>query len=1100
MRVAINTLASLGSKSAIVTRLRRCIWTLALIVSSLALDSGAQTNPSPSGGFPRVSIIQVTSPNAEGEVTVSGQAGAVPGMSLVGLTTLDTGHFTIALADADGSFTARLFAPAGGTIEIKADTSNLLKPFLTVQPSYIGGVPALAQVRGTFIRVADPARQGVAVPFTAAGPTNGFPVPLPIWVISGTMERQSFQPGETLRVDATLKIVSSALDQAARIGLVATLSLERLSQLDGTGTWGDSQFASTLLTPTGLPIERWNLVREDGFAATTRQMLSRPAPDRAEASLQLALSLPADLPSGYYRPFIVVRFEDQNGRIGGVPPDPTFRSLMVLVDKGQVASLPLIRVGNPEPPRLPWLLLADTTSNGSRGVRAIEDRMRFGFSSRIMTQSETFVIPRLNRSGQAISYRLEPFAPGVVAWDGGTPPVPRIPFCFPSGSLTVRIQKPDGSLAVLGPAVFAQAHSATPVEGGNGPNASDVYQLTTLDSRFEVQFNQDGRHVITMEGSIEDIWGNTWRGGGTYEVYVGQVLALDTAVMPGTPFEVGDAFNPGLVVTPPVPAQVELRFRLAANSDPSRIVERVVQGQANRFGYFHPAESGIALDETGEYRVDVTATYQDPQGKLWMGSRTWGGVVAARNAPLIAHGRRGIRNGSAAQQWFLASEIVRRPGDPADEVFFPFQSGDVMWMAKKHSTFMEITFQDPTGQIVELMRPRASPVVEPFQARATAGETPLFSSRPDRTDPHIDPSKTDLWGYSYVSVERPLVRVREEVSEDQTIGRHYWRFEGNYMGQIGVGQDGDLPNDIKFQYGAAVLQGRALSRPQYAIYGSTFVLVRDDDPRGSRVFPPFQGNGGGPSGGPIMTLKGRDIDAFVHLTGVRPGTVLEVGDTFSLAGAVAPPLPGLVSATVALPGGRIIRASGRANRVGYYYRPQDDFIIDEPGIYTVDVRVTFDGQTSAGQLTPPLPTGHVLGSADGRFFVYVVARGSAPLSLNFPETQLLPRPAAQLDVTASAPAGFTIKNGHMTTMMPGFLLQTGELPSGGASLSFRYDPATLARDFPNLDQDPPADVVTITLFASGTDTKGNPGYAARVLTLHGQQLYNLPMPRSRRRP
>ena len=35
-----------------------------------------------------------------------------------------------------------------------------------------------------------------------------------------------------------------------------------------------------------------------------------------------------------------------------------------------------------------------------------------------------------------------------------------------------------------------------------------------LTPRFEVTFAQDGLHVITVEGTIDDIWGNTWTGGG----------------------------------------------------------------------------------------------------------------------------------------------------------------------------------------------------------------------------------------------------------------------------------------------------------------------------------------------------------------------------------------------------------------------------------------------------------------------------------------------------------------------------------------------------------------------------------------------------------
>src|SRR5207244_1770420 len=142
------------------------------------------------------------------------------------------------------------------------------------------------------------------------------------------------------------------------------------------------------------------------------------------------------------------------------------------------------------------------------------------------------------------------------------------------------------------------------------------------------------------------------------------------------------------------------------------------------------------------------------------------------------------------------------------------------------------------------------------------------------------------------------------------------RFNDQYGLQVGAGPAGDLPNDFKFEYGGIVLRGPALAQPQYDIYGALFILVPDSDPSGTRVFPPFQGNGGGPSGGPLFQLKGKNIDAFVHLTSVRPGTVLETGDTFSIAGAVAPALPGLVSATITLPSGAVVRQSGRANRVG----------------------------------------------------------------------------------------------------------------------------------------------------------------------------------------
>ena len=242
----------------------------------------------------------------------------------------------------------------------------------------------------------------------------------------------------------------------------------------------------------------------------------------------------------------------------------------------------------------------------------MEDANRFGTAQRILTPSETFVIPRLDAaSGQPLTYRLEPFVPTASLTDksnGGLPNSPRVPFRFPSGSLTVTIRHPDGTERVLGPAPFVQSRSkgfvddeGRPTDLGGG-HLSDVYQLSTMDPRFEVIFTQNGLHVITVGGTIDDIWGNTWTGGGTYEVYVGRVLALDTAVLPGTHFEVGDGFNPGLVISPPVTAEVEVRLQHIPHSDLSQLQERVIRGRTNRFGYFQPAGNSVVFEQPGEYR------------------------------------------------------------------------------------------------------------------------------------------------------------------------------------------------------------------------------------------------------------------------------------------------------------------------------------------------------------------------------------------------------------------------------------------------------------------------------------------------------------------
>ena len=1057
---------------------------------------------------PEAALISMSPPTAAGEVTLRGAVGSVVPNSAVVAITLETGHFTTAQATADGSFTATLFAPAGTSVLVKADPfGTSVARFLSDEGDGIffsngergGNIEALAGLPGTILRVADP--PGSAVLIGGAGQTDLGEHGLPAWTFQGSLNTQTLAPGAPLRVQGTVRVDSPALQGVDALQVQTELRLE----CPGSSLlhWETSGVASTFLTPTGLPIERrgqwWSAI----FGQSRDLPLVKTAATQAEATVNLTLFLPPDLPTGYYRPFLSFLFPD-------MPTEhpPSRDRLNKAQSERNILVLPIIKVGNPIPPHLDWMLLLDTLSNGSRGVVAVEDADRFGIAQRILTTSETFVIPRLDAaSGQPLTYRLDPFVPTVslaTGSGGDLPNPPRIPFRFPSGSLTVRIAQPDGTETVLGPTPFVQSRlkslvdeEGTPLDAGGG-HLTHVYQLSTMDPLFEVIFAQDGLYVITVEGTIDDIWGHTWTGGGTYEVHVGRVLALDTAVLPGMHFEVGDGFNPGLVVSPPVTAEVEVRLQHVPYSDLSQLQERVIRGQTNRFGYFQPAGNSVVFKQPGEYRVDITAWGEDDQGQLWMGSRTWGGVVAPIDPLIVAHGRRGIdAQDMIGPQWFTRDQTGIPISD--NHVPFPFQSGDVQWLENADSAIPLVTFHDPSRRLTALLRQRADAVplglgAGSFAERVVVGETPLFSSRPDGLDPFLDPTKVDLWAYSYRSVQRPLVRVREEIGEESILSP-YWRFDERYANQIGVGAHGDLPGEIKFQYGAAVLHGPALDQSHYAIHGSLFVLVPDDDPVGTRTFPPFQGNGGGPSGGPLFTLKGEDIDLFIHLTGVRPGSVLETGNTFALVGAVGPPLSAKVAYTVTAPGGSRRTFSGQANEIGYYYEPEDNFIVDQPGRYTVDLRVTYDGRTSAGQLTAPFPQGDVLGTVRGRFSVYVVSPHSAPLEVDMPRHDFLTAPA-DFTVTATPPTGMRLTGGHMTAFIPGVVLEDGSLTVSNNGLTYDYDPVGLAAGVPILDverfgEPVAADVVTVSLFGEGRDSAGQPSYAARVVTLHGAEFLNL---------
>ena len=1081
-------------------------------MGDLVLTVSRQPIPFVADDPPRAALISISPLTAAGEVTLRGAAGSVPPHSVVVAITLDTGQFTTTQATADGSFTATLLAPAGTSILVKADPVGAsVAQFAAIDPAERDSEELLSALSGTILRVADP--PGADIPIGGAG--RAARDRLPIWTFHGSINTQTLAPGDSLRVSGTVRVDSPVLQGSNMLQTGTNLRLERLSDTDGSHLLRRNIAASIFLTPTGLPIERQGQFWDEGLNQGQDGPLVKTAPTQAEAELDFAFPLPPDLPAGYYRPLLNVYFPNMPAE--HPPSRPFIRHMEEDVNR---VALPIIKVGRPAPPSLYWTLFLDTLSNGSRGVLAEEDADRFGVAQRILTQSETFVIPRLDAvSGQPLTYRLEPFAPTVslanVAF-GGPPISPRIPFRFPSGSLTVTIRRPDGRETALGPAPFVQSRlkslvddEGLPLDNGGG-HITDAYQLSTMDPRFNVTFSQDGLHVITVEGTIDDIWGNTWTGGGAYDVHVGRVLALDTAVLPGTHFEVGDGFNPGLVVSPPMTAEVEVRIQHMPHSDISQLEERTIRGRTNRFGYFQPAGNSVIFEQPGEYRVDITARGEDVQGQLWMGSRTWGGVVAPADPLIVAHGRRGIdAQDTIGPQWFFFDDIPRN--DITPHIPFPFQSGDVTWVEEAgevDSSIPLVSFHDPSRQLTALLKQRGQDeygnLRVPFQApgsfaeRVVVGEAPLFSSRPDGRDPHLDLTKVDLWAYSYRSVQRPLVRVREEISED-AIQSPYWRFDDRYAKQIGVGAHGDLPGEFKFQYGAVVLHGPALDQSHYAIHGSLFVLVPEHDPDGTRTFPPFQGNGGGPSGGPLFTLKGEDIDLFIHLTGVRPGSVLETGNTFALVGAIGPTLPAQVAYTVTAPDGSRRTFGGQANEIGYYYEPEDNFIVDQPGRYTVDLRVTYDGRTSAGQVTAPFPQGDVLGTAHGRFAVYVVSPRSAPLEVDLPRHDFLTAPA-DFTVTATAPTGMRLTGGHMTALMPGVVLEDGPLAVEANGLTYDYDPVGLAVGVPILDverngQPVAADVVTVSLFGEGRDSTGQPHYAARVVTLHGAEFLNLtPMP------
>lgn len=1044
---------------------------------------------------PKASLIRLSAPDADHRVTITGLPGAASPSAWLLPLTLDTGHFVATQAAPDGSFTATIFAPRGTSIMIKIDPAGAVIPqYMSRDTPGPSGDPgnALMPMPGAILRVPD---QDPDDPNAFAGAAPVRLGGLPVWTFAGRTSARQLSAGQALSVTGLFTLLSPANFPSGKV--TVGLRLERLSTPQGDPVLAQCSFASTIMTPTGLPIERLPDWFNGLDVQKTYDVLA--APNGFQSNIDLSLTLPTDLLPGYYIPYVVFYTEEltQRGEVAAHIDGANRRPLISSVHG------PVIRLGNPSPPRLAWTLLNDDLTNGVRGVASVEDRRRFALSTRMRLPTDFTIVPRVaERTGELLRYRLEPYAPTVSLGDQGVAPnPPPIPFRFPSGELRVTVTGPDGSRRSIGPAPFVQSRirgagnqKGTPYEFGG--HVTDFYQISTMSPEFEVTFAREGLHKIALDGFIEDLWGGRWEIRDTYDVYVGRVLSFEPSVIPGTPLIVGDTLSASGSVSPPLPADVTLTLTHSTGVPDAPPTVRTIRGRANRFGYYRLHEP-IALTTPGEYRVDITLQYSDANGS-WFGGRTWGNVVAPRKPAITAHGRRGMgdqRTGNAA--WFVRKEL-----DPAISdggLPFPFQSGDVMWQSDslRSGGVTVLSFEDLTGTLIPLFQPRCSPCpllhkppIGEFDARAQVGEMPLFSSRADYVDAHIDPSKIDLWSYGYRFSERPMVSVREVIGED-SLQTTNWYLLDRYGLQAGNGIDGDRPNDFKFQFGGVVVRGSALQQPVYDAYASLWMITAAEDYPNDRIMPPFQGNGGGPSGGPLLTLKGKEIDLFFHPTAVRPGSILHLGEIASFAGQCAPTLSSKVEIVVTSPSGKTRKIQGQADDIGYFYDPSQDFVVGEPGLWKAKVRIVFEGSTSAGAVTEPFPAGDVLGSRDGEFYFYVVDSRAAALDIASvtPAGKFLRPAEGPITFHVRPPAGLTDLQLAYTTIMPGYLLEEGTT----TSMTYVYDAPKLASDFPNLDLIDEeglagVDVITISLLLSGTGSNGKRLHLARQIVIQGEEL------------
>ncbi len=602
---------------------------------------------------------------------------------------------------------------------------------------------------------------------------------------------------------------------------------------------------------------------------------------------------------------------------------------------------------------------------------------------------------------------------------------------------------------------------------------------------------------------INDVWGNQYDGGGTYHVLAAEPLDLRPGTLSGTPFEVGNVFNFGAHLAPGVPADITVDLRVYP-LDGSPMIEQQAQGKANAYGDFQP-DTVFIFNTPGEYVADYEARYTDSAGRLWAASARGAGVIGSPERNIVLHGERGLPgvSGDSRPAWFNVNEYQQTitSSPTSQRLNFPYLGGDVAWVPDSVDSGLvpQIRAQDRTGAyanwLIDTLPNYVSKLGLSLYQLNAQDELPLMML--GRTySAALRPDQIISDSYTYVSAVRPNVTVRQYVSGGDDGGLPlYWDENDPLNRQIGAGITGDRPDDVIFLFGGAVIRAPAAKVSSAAIYGALAVVTTPDQT--PRIYPPDRGAAGGGDGGPLMTINNQPVNMFFDMTGVQPGEVVPQGSTITLAGQVAPPANAQVSITLTAPSGKTYSFDGRANAVGYFYDPTAQQTVDEPGVWSVEVDVTEDQATSAGQVEPPLPSGGVIGANNRRFSIYVVPDGSEPLPWNPLLSDSLIPVISPYNFSFTLPSTWTNVQAYYTLSTPGYIIEDGPLRVNGRSFTYQYTLLLQNKTLLNLETEGRVsgafvgDTRTLTFVATGIDDAGQFQIRSRTFTLMHDRLISL---------
>jgi hypothetical protein len=1074
------------------------------VLSGVVLAQEDAPRPQP-GDPPRADLITVTPADEAGEVTISGAQNAVFPTAQLTIRNLYTQDVVYTQAGISGSFSVGIFGE-GSTPFLISPTQGTIPAALQDRPGSLPGGPA------TIVWGGLPQVDGERVRFSVAGALGEEER----WAAQGEINRVLFDPEDpqplAMRLDMIVPLPSGG---QADLRFIASLELLPIAVRDANGLRPVGSIASNngwsgVLTPSGLAIDDIGTTIPIGEAVANSDDIATVLEGLA-FSFAFENRLPGSLLPGLYVPVVRPLI-----RAGDARPEPLYANAVYgssTVEHADLVRLPLVlNVGGVGDVPLPFALFMDTPSDGGRGVLPAESE-GISLSNRVRYNPPTYILPPNGLDGTPLPYTLEPYLPQMLANAYDQAVAPLIPFAGEIGSLSVTVEAPDGTRTRSGALPIRQARIGTEVLderalfGVRSP--LDMYALTTLNSALSAHpFTQYGEHTITVQSNLSDVLGNTYVGGGIYRVLIAEQIDMTPAALPGTPFELGDALHAGLRIAPSVAADVRVTVRVYP-LDGSAVEELVIEGQANSGGVFQP-ESPVIFETPGEYVVDYDVRYTDAEGRLWAGSLRSAGVIASGGAEFVARGERGLWGIALEPQqaWYSAERVLANAGLDAEEnpiiLRAPYHSGDAAWVPDGTDGGIAPTFsvQDVFGSYAAWLINGANTDASPFggalRQRVAALELPVALLAED-ADPYNPASAAAPinQGYRYVSLVRPNVTLRQFISGSLLPTLPVWvDMDDPSNGQLGAGFAGAQPGDYFFMFGGTILRNSEIGIANSGIYGAVGMVTEADATPGARIASPARGADGAADAGALLVLPNDSYDAFLLPTGIQPGDVLTLGDPVVVSGQTAPALPVTVAVTLTSPSGTQRQTFGRANAVGYYYDPTQDFAVDETGVWTVDIQVVVDAQTSAGQPNPPFAFGGIPGSPSGRYLFYVIERPGDLLERAARADITIPS-ALPYNFSFTLPQDWTGEAISYTLRADGYVLEQGDLRFSGRTFTYQHNPTNINRRFPNMEVEArvdgaaASDVRQLTFFVRATDENGAPRLLYRIYHFFHDRLISL---------